>query len=98
MENYSLQRIIESINGNVQSQGIKVKFAAWMIMGSQEWNETPDQIKAYAYQAALVTGWTNQSLINTACGAYPHMDKYMAKFTIEHLVDLVKEHPLEIDE
>jgi hypothetical protein len=91
------RRIIDSLDGNIQAQGIKVRFPAWMVIGSLEWMETPEEIKAYAYQAALVTGWTNEALINAACAVYPHIDKHTAKFTIEHLIDLVKEFPLQVE-
>jgi hypothetical protein len=92
------QRIIDSINGSVQSQGVKIKFPAWMVIGSDEWNSTTDQKRAYAYQAALVTGWTNSSLIKAVCEVYEFIDEHMAKFTIQLLEDLVKEYPLEIEE
>lgn len=96
MNNKTLQRIIETLEGNVQSQGIKVKFSNWMVIGSEEWNETPDQIKAYAYQAAKVCGWSEESLKTLVVGVYKHIDKDMANFTISELEHLTKIYPLEI--
>lgn len=93
----TFKRIIESIDGNVQAQGIKIRFPAWMVMGSAEWQETPEEIKAYAYQAAMTTGWTHRSLINAVCASYPHIDKHMAASTIDYLCFLAKEHTLEVE-
>jgi len=92
----AFERIIESINGNVQAQGIRIKFKNWMVMGSEEWNNTPDKIKAYAYQAALSTGWSDESLINAVCAVYEFIDKNRAKIIISLLSDMAKEYPLEV--
>jgi hypothetical protein len=94
----SFQRLIDTIDGNIQSQGIKVRFPAWMVIGSPEWEITPERIKAYAYQAAKTTGWSDESLINAVTAAYKHIDKHMAKFTIETLKILAEEYKLEVIE
>jgi hypothetical protein len=93
----AFQRVIDTLDGCVNAQGIKVKFPAWMVMGSKEWDATPEQVKAYAYQAALVTGWTNKSLIAAVCSVYEFVDSHMANFTIELLEDLAKKYPLEVE-
>lgn len=95
---HTIQKIIDSINGNIQAQGIKVRFPAWMVMGSPEWENTPEQIKAYAYQAATITGWSDEALVTAVCGAYQFIDKHMARFTIEVLQDLKTKYPLEVIE
>ena len=92
------QKIVDIINGSVYSQGIKVRFPGWMVLGSKEWDETPNEIKAYAYQAVLATGWTKESLIKTVCALYNFIDEHMAEFTINLLNDLVKQYPLEVEE
>jgi len=94
----AFQRVIDTLDGCINAQGIKVKFPAWMVMGSKEWDATPDQIKAYAYQAALVTGWTDKSLIQAVCSVYEFIDAHAASFTIRLLEDLAKQYPLEVKE
>lgn len=88
--------LIDSINGNVEAQGVKAKFSAWMVMGSVEWENTSEEIKAYAYQAAIITGWSDKSLIEIVCNSYPFIDKNMAQFTIDLLQELKTKYPLEI--
>jgi hypothetical protein len=56
--------IANSLNGSVYSQGIKINYVAWLDMGSAEWQETDPKLKAAAYQAALVCGWTDTGLKN----------------------------------
>lgn len=93
----AFQRIIDTIDGNVQSKNIKVKFSAWMVIGSKEWEETSDETKAHAYQAALALGWTKESLIKTVCAVYDHIDPHMAKFTVSLLEELSETHTLQIE-
>ncbi len=90
--------IISTLDGNVQSQGIKARFPEWMVIGSPEWDQTPDKMKAYAYQAAKATGWSDKSLIEAVCSVYEHIDEFMAKFTLSVLEDLKKEYPLEVED
>ena len=92
------QRVIDTLDGSVQAQGIKIKFPAWMVMGSPEWNKTPDNIKAHAFQAALVTGWSRISLTTAVCVVYEHIDIHMANFTVDVLEDLVMQYPLTVTE
>jgi hypothetical protein len=93
MEDITLQRIIDSIDGNVHSKRIKIKFPAWMVMGSPEWDKTTDEDRAYAYQAALAMGWTKESLAKVVCSAYTHVDKHFANFTLEFLTELASVNP-----
>ena len=93
----AFQCIIDTLDGCVNAQGIKVKFPAWMVMGSKEWDATPDQIKAYAYQAALVTGWSKDALMKAVCSVYDFVDIHAAQFTIDLLESLTKQYPLEIE-
>jgi hypothetical protein len=86
------------LNGCVQAQGIKVNIENWLIMGSEAWNKTPDNIKAWAYQAACITGWTDEALIHIATNKYKHIDADMAKITIDLLKDLSSEHKLEVEQ
>jgi hypothetical protein len=86
------------LNGCVQAQGIKVNIENWLVMGSREWNETPDNIKAWAYQAAGVTGWSNEALVRIVTDKYKHIDEEMAQITINLLKDLSSEHKLEVEQ
>ena len=90
-----MKAVINSINGSVQSQGIRVDVDAWLLIGSKEWEATPDEVKAYAYQAALATGWTDEALINAVVTNYSHLDRAMMEFVIEELHALKQAYPLE---
>ena len=82
----------DTLNGSVQSQGIKVDVRAWLDMGSKEWQDTEPDIKARAYQAALVTGWTDQGLISFMTKEFaPRVDEEWAKLTLDTLRDCLKE-------
>lgn len=85
-----------SLNGCVQSQGIRVNIENWLVMGSDEWNETPDQIKAWAYQAAGVTGWTDAALSLILTNKCPFMNDDMCVTILNMLKEWAAEYPLEV--
>jgi hypothetical protein len=88
--------ILNSIDGSVQAQGIKVGIEGWLVIGSQAWNATPDQIKSYAYQAAKAAGWNDKSLTGAITRKFPHLDEEMMLSVIDTLKYLVEQHPAEI--
>src|SRR4051812_24434590 len=91
--------IVGSLNGSVNSQGVKVEHRAWLDMGSPEWKEISDTEKAAAYQAARVCGWTDEGLKAVIIKEFePRIDHFMADVTIETLQELAKLHPLEVEE
>lgn len=88
------QTVISTINGDVQAQGFKVNFPAWMVLGSLEWAKTPDRIKAYAYQAAKSCGWSDDSLIQAVVAVHQHIDRTVAELTLSELKELERQYPL----
>lgn len=86
------------LDGDVQSQGIKVDHRDWLDFGSKSWTTTPDAIKAAAYQAALVRNWTDNSLKNAMMDQYKHLKPSTMDMIIVELKALVKKHPLEVIE
>ena len=91
-------QILSSIDGSVQSQGIKVSHRDWLDMGSEGWQSTPDNVKAAAYQAAHATGWEDARLVEIMLGAYSHLTEHMMKTTMDFLKQLAEDHPLHIEE
>jgi hypothetical protein len=88
-----------SLDGAVQSQGIKLSCRDWLDMGSETWSTTSDKDKAFAYQAALATGWKDEGLLKLMVGAWkPRVDEDVAKFTLQMLKDLVTEYPAQVEE
>lgn len=85
--------VLETLDGNVQSQGIKVSHRDWLDMGSENWNKTPNNIKAFAYQAALSTGWCDDALIQNMISTYSHLDENVLKITLSDLQELSKKFP-----
>ena len=90
---------IVSLDGSVQRQGVKVSARDWLDIGSEIWATTPDKVKALAYQASQVTGWTDTGLIKLMVKTWgPRIDEDTAKFTIETLQELSKQHPAVVEE
>lgn len=85
-----------SLNGCIQAQGFKVNIENWLVMGSAEWNETPDEIKAGAYQAAIITGWTDAALKMILNRKYSFMDDDMCNIVLNMLKEWAVQYPLEI--
>jgi hypothetical protein len=84
------------LNGSVQSQGFRVGVENWLAMGSPEWDSTPDEIKAGAYQAAGITGWSDIALKAILIKKCPFMNEDMAGTVLDILKDLARQYPLEI--
>jgi len=91
--------VLVSLDGSVQSQGIKVSARDWLDMGSETWAKTPDEVKAAAYQAAQVTGWQDAGLLKIMVDCWgPRIDIDAAKFTLETLKDLAQQYPVTVEE
>lgn len=91
--------VVNSLNGNVHSQGIRIGHKAWLDMGSKEWEETSPENKAHAYQAAKLTGWTDKGLRQIILSEFrPRLDDFWADLIIDTLHSLEKEHPISITE
>jgi hypothetical protein len=88
----------DTLNGCVQAQGVRVGIENWLIMGSPEWNETPDEVKAAAYQAAGVTGWTDAALKLIMQRKCPFMDEDMCSVVLNMLKEWAGEYPLEVQQ
>jgi len=88
-----------ALDSSVQGQGVRVGFRDWLDIGSEGWKSTPDKVKAAAYQAAKLNGWTDKGLVSIIVHEFgPRVDEDMAKFTLDCLKDAEKEHPFEIVE
>jgi len=91
--------VLVSLDGSVQSQGVKVNARDWLDMGSPTWATTPDQVKAAAYQAAQVTGWKDDGLIKVMVNCWsPRIDEDTAKFTLITLRELSQQYPVVVEE
>lgn len=92
-------KVLVSLDGAVQSQGIKVNARDWLDMGSENWSTVPDAVKGAAYQAALAAGWKDEGLLKviTECWG-ERIDEEGAKFTLETLKEFAAEHPCEVEE
>lgn len=88
-----LNQVLQSIQGNVHSQGVRVDIRAWLDPGSKEWGETPDEVKAAAYQAAQNCGWTDASLKANMMRSFGHIDSDLMDYVLKTLKDFSKEYP-----
>lgn len=88
--------VINALNGSVQSQGIRVDVRDWLDIGSKGWRTTSEKVKAAAYQAAKVTGWTDKGLHALMLKEFaPRIDEFQADLTLEILQDFEKKYPVE---
>lgn len=91
--------MINSLNGSVHSQGVKIDHNSWLDMGSKGWQDTSDAQKAAAYQAAKVCGWTDDGLKAIMISEFgPRIDDFMAELTLEALREFSVTHPIEVEQ
>lgn len=91
-------KLIDALDGSVQSQRIKISARDWLDIGSAEWAKTPHAVKAAAYQAAKITGWTDAGLKNVMLKSWgPRIDEPMADYVLNLLSEWSKEYPLEAE-
>lgn len=90
-------RRVIALNGSVQGQGIKLDFRDWLDIGSEGWKNSSEAEKAYAYQASMVSGWTNNGLKSIILSSFAErIDEATADLIIELLQDFSKSYPAEI--
>ena len=97
-ENLVTKTVLNTLDGAVQSQGVHVGARDWLDMGSDGWAETSDQMKAYAYQAAMITGWNDDSLSEMMLELFPHLQPSIMLHTIKLLKELTGKYPVEVVE
>lgn len=100
MEDYepTVAKKLESLDGSVHSQGVKIKHRAWLDMGSEEWTTTPEEIKAAAYQASQATGWGETALKDMMIENYEHLSESTMDATIDFLKEMTEKYSLQIEE
>jgi hypothetical protein len=90
---------IAMLDGSVQSQGVRVSARDWLDIGSEGWKDTSNKVKAAAYQAAKITGWTDDGLKAIMVNTWgPRIDSDVASFTLNLLSEFAKEFPVEQEE
>lgn len=91
--------LLVMLDGDVNSQGIKVSHRDWLDMGSAGWSTTPDKAKAAAYQAATKIGkWEKSRLREIIEKNYPHLQAAILDQTFAELDLLSLKHPLEVED
>lgn len=93
-----VQAVLSQLEGSVQSQGIRLSAAAWLDLGSKDWREANDQDRAAAYQAATVTGWTDDAIKDIMRQACPHILPSIMDHTIRVLHDLAAKFPVAVEQ
>jgi len=90
--------LLQTLQGDIYSQGVKTEVRAWLDMGSAIWAKTSGEEKAAAYQAALNCSWTDASLKRLITSNFEHLDDSMADYIINSLRELKEEHPIDTEE
>ena len=91
-------KILNKIDSSVNAQGIKVGYKEWLDFGSKEFSETPDEVKATAYQACIASGWTDEGImkgLEEECVGFK--EEVMQKKAIEILKKLSIQYPCEVE-
>lgn len=91
--------IVNFLDSAVQSMGLKISAAQWLDMGSAEYKNTPDEIKAAAYQAAVLKGFKRSGILAAVKElAGKRYDDEVANFTVEMLKELSEKYPAKVQE
>lgn len=96
-EREAVESLVSQLDGSVQSQGVRLSCRAWLDMGSREWQETDNKTRAAAYQAAKVTGWTDESIADIVRSAFPHIMASVLEYTLKQLVKWSEEYPVQVE-
>jgi len=94
----NLDTVFGSLDGDVQSQGVKLSHREWLDPGCEDYAKTPDNVKAAAYQAAKVCGWDDDQLSSLMLQHYRHLDDQVMGLSIKTLQSLAEKHPLPVEE
>lgn len=94
----SSEHVLSSLDGDVNGQGIKINHRDWLDMGSESWVNTPENVKAAAFQAALATGWDVQQIKLILLQHYKHLKESTVNATIAILEEAAKKYPLAIED
>lgn len=86
--------LLNSLDGDVQSLGVKISHREWLDIGYEGYSKVPDEVKAVAYQFAIKRGWTDQSLTNLMMKSYPHLSEFILNDTINDLRNLSQKFPV----
>lgn len=89
--------LVAQLDGAVQSQGVRVGARAWIDIGSKEWDATPEQVRAAAYQAAGITGWSDGAIGDIVLSAFPFITPACWEYTLKLLQDLAKKYPVSVE-
>ena len=94
-----IEHMFSSLDGDVYAQGLTIGHRAWLDMGSEEWQQTPDASKAAAYQIATkIGGWDEARIKEMVLRRYKHLKESILDLTLESLKELSLLHPLHIED
>lgn len=92
-------RVFEMLDGDINSQGLKIGHRAWLDLGSKEWESTTEAQKAAAYQIATgIKGWEPARLANMMLVKYKHMRQSTIDLTFKLLEEWSQQFPLPIED
>lgn len=86
--------LVQHLDSAVQSCGLKINCSQWLDIGSVEYPNTPDEIKAAAYQAAKLRGYQDQGILvamHELMGK--RYDDDTGKFVLNELKELATQNP-----
>jgi hypothetical protein len=84
----------QHLDSAVQSCGLKIVCSQWLDMGSLDYPNTPDEVKAAAYQAAKIRGYQDEGILAAMCELMgPRYDDDTGRFVLNELKDLASQNP-----
>lgn len=89
---------IDMLESSLQSQGIKCGHRGILDLGSKEWQDTPEKIKAIAYQSLIQDGWSEGGITDIMTRKYKHLSESTMQFTFKKLNEYAEKHPVEAED
>jgi hypothetical protein len=90
----SIDHVLSALDGDVNSQGVRIGHRDWLDMGSEGFANTPEKVKAAAFQAATTVGaWEIERLKSLMVKRYPHITQHIMETAINILQSLAEQHP-----
>ena len=93
-----VETVLNALDGDVQAQGIKLDHRQWLDAGSEDYARIADDLKAAAWQAALVRGWDEDQIKSLMLQQYPHLDEQFMSLSIKNLKELSEKYPFEVEQ
>jgi len=90
--------LAQALDSAVQSSGIRLTASEWLDLGNKAFRTIPPEIRAAAYQSALLKGYKDDGIVGVIREVMgSRFDYDTANFVIEDLKELAQLHPAKFE-